>query len=209
MSRASFNLDIEAFRKDLEEMGRQAPLIMARALNRAAVSGQAAMVKVITADTGVAAKYVKRAIILDKASRTQPVAALTISALRIPLIAFAARGPEPSKGRPGRRVTAGVKGGRQRYPDAFIASMPNAGPESNWHKGVFRRTATLPDAPASTHKSVGAWSNNLKIFQLYGPSVAHVFEKHLDKFGAAAAESFAKNLASEISFEKSKQPTEA
>jgi len=55
---ATFTLDIRALQKDLLEMGQQAPLIMARALNRAAVSGQTAMVKAVSADTGIAAKNV-------------------------------------------------------------------------------------------------------------------------------------------------------
>jgi len=189
----SFGLEIEAFRKDLLELGARAPLIMARALNRAAVSGQTAMVKVIVDNTGLQSKYVKRAIVLDKANRTRPVVALTIKGARIPLIAFGARGPEPSRGR-GRGVSYGMKGGRSRIPNAFIATVGIGG-----HRGVFKRIG------ASRSKSPGAWSKNLPIRELRGPSVPHVFEKKLDVFKAAAQESLVKNLASEIGFEKSKQ----
>lgn len=202
--RASFTLDIEAFRKDLLDLAYRAPFIMARALNRAATSGQMAMVKAIVADTGLAAKYVKRDIKLDKANRTHPVVGLTIQGRRLPLIAFGARGPRPSRGRPGRGVTAGVRGSSRLYPGAFIATVPNAGPESNWHEGVFVRR------PVTIRKSRGAWSRNLPIKQLYGPSIPYLFEKHLNKFEVAAAESFSKNLASEINFAKSKnQPAES
>lgn len=190
--RATFTLDIEALRKDLLEMGHQAPLIMSRALNRAAVSGQAAMVKVITENLGLAAKYVKREIKIDKANRMRPVVGLTIQGRRIPLIAFGARGPEPSKGR-GRGVSYGMKGGRTRIPDAFIATVGAGG-----HRGVFKRIG------ASRRRGRGAWSPNLPIVELRGPSIPHVFERYLDKFRAAAQESLLKNLASEISFAKSK-----
>jgi hypothetical protein len=190
--RASFEFEIETFRKDLLDLAEQAPLIMARALNRAAVSGQAAMVKVVASDTGLLAKYVKREIVIDKASRARPMVALTIAGRRIPLIAFQARGREPSRGL-GQGVSYRLLGGRGRVADAFIATVGIGG-----HRGVFKRRGT------SRRKSVGAWSRNLPIVELRGPSVPHVFEKHLDKFRAAAEESFLKNLASEIGFEKAK-----
>jgi hypothetical protein len=195
--RASFTLDIEAFRKDLLDLGYRMPLVMARALNRAATSGQNAMVKVITENTGLQSKYVKREIKVDKANRSRPVVGLTIQGRRMPLIAFGARGPEPSRGR-GRGVSYGMKGGRGRIPDAFIATVGAGG-----HRGVFKRIGV------SRSRSRGAWAPNLPIVELRGPSVPHVFERYLDRFRAAAAESFTKNLASEITFEKSKQPTEA
>ena len=201
----SFALDIESLRQDLLTMGQQAPLIMARALNRAAISGQAATVKAVVADTGLAAKYVKRAIVLDKANWTRPVVALTIKGSRIPLIAFGARGRRPSRGR-GASVSAGVRGSQRSYPGSFIARVPNAGSESNWHEGVFVRDTRRG---GSSRKSVGAWSKNLPIRQLYGPSIPYVFEKKLDVFGTAAQESLLKNLASEINFARIKnQPAE-
>lgn len=193
--RASFTLDIEALRKDLLELGAQAPVVMARALNRAALSGQTAMVKVITENLGLASKYVKREIKLDKASRSLPVVALTIRGRRIPLIAFGARGPEPSKGR-GRGVSYGMKGGRSRISDAFITTLGAGG-----HRGVFKRIGS------SRSRSAGAWSKNLPIVELRGPSIPHVFERYLEKFRAAAQDSLVKNLASEISFAKSKNQT--
>ena len=185
MSQA-FSLDIEAFRKDLEDLGARAPLIMARALNRAAVSGQTAMTKAISADTGIASKNVKREIRIDKASRSKPVVALTIAGRRIPLIAFQARGPEPSRGK-GRGVSYRLPGGRGRIGNAFIATMPSG------HRGVFRRKAR----------------KRLAIMELRGPSLPHVFEKKFDVFRATAQESLVNNLASEIGFEKSKQASSA
>jgi len=178
----AFGLEIEAFRKDLLELGASAPLILARGLNRAAVSGQAAMTKAISADTGIAARNVKREILIDKATRSKPIVALTIAGRRIPLIAFQARGPEPSRGR-GQGVSYRLPGGRGRIGNAFIATMPSG------HRGVFKRKA----------------KRRLAIIELRGPSLPHVFEKKLDVFRTAAQDSLVKNLAHEISFAKSKQ----
>ena len=183
---ATFTLDIRSLQKDLLEMGQQAPLIMARALNRAAVSGQTAMVKAVSADTGIAAKNVKREIQIDKANRSRPMVALTIAGRRIPLIAFGARGPEPSRGR-GRGVSYRLPGGRGRVPNAFIATMGSG------HRGVFKRRGR----------------KRLAIVELRGPSLPHVFEKFLPRFREAAQTSLVKSLTHEISFARSKQGTAA
>jgi len=180
-----FTFDLGTLKRDLETLGAQAPLVMARALNRAILSGQTAMVKTIGADTGIAAKNIKREIRIDKAQRTRPVAAIEIVGRRIPLIAFSARGPEPSRGR-GRGVSYRLLGGRGRISNAFIATMPSG------HRGVFRRKT----------------KRRLAIFELHGPSIPHVFEKHFPVFRAAAEESLLKNLASEISFARGPQVVE-
>jgi len=193
MSIQRFAFDLGTLKKDLEMLGSQGPLVMARALNRAGISGRAAMTKAIAQDTGLASRYVARDIKLDRASRTQPVVVVTVEGRRLPLIAFGARGPEPSRGR-GRGVSYRLPGGRNRIPDAFIATVG-----IGEHKGVFKRIGV------SRHKSVGAWSKNLPIVELRGPSIPHVFEKKFPIFRAAAEESLLKNLASEISFERSKQ----
>lgn len=205
MSRMSVELEFKAFEKELLEMAAQAPAIVSRSLNRAAGSGQAAMAKAITDDTGLAFKYSKRSIKLDKATRSRPVAALEINANRIPLIAFGARGPEPSKGK-GRGVSYGLKGSRNRNPNAFIAKVASAAQREQGvsHKGVMMRTAKMWHPRASSRQSAKGWSLNLPIIELRGPSAAHVFEAHMDVFKAAAQESLVKNLAHEIAFAKSK-----
>lgn len=186
----SFELDIRALQKDLQSMADQAPAILARSLNRAAISGQTAMVRAITADTGIAAKNVKREIVLDKASRSIPLARLTIAGKRIPLIAFSARGPEPSRGR-GRGVSYQLPTGRGRAPSAFIATMKSG------HRGVFRRK---PGRETSKRHGAPPTSPQLPIMELRGPSIPHVFEKKLAVFEAAAQASLVKNLEHEISF---------
>jgi hypothetical protein len=201
----SVNFDLKAFETELLEMAAQAPAIVSRSVNRAAVSGRAAMSRAITDDTGLAFKYSKRAIKLDKATRSHPTATLIIDAERIPLIAFGARGPRPSKGR-GRGVSYGLKGSRNRNPNAFIAKVASSAQRLQGisHEGVMMRTAKMYHPRASLRKSRGARGLNLPIIELRGPSAAHVFKAKMDVFKAAAQESLVKNLAHEISFTKSK-----
>lgn len=185
MSIERFAFDLGTLKQDLETLGAQGPLIMARALNRAIVSGRTAMTREIVADTGLQSRYVSREIKVDKAQRTNPIAAIEIAGSRIPLIAFGARGPEPSRGR-GQGVSYRLPTGRGRVGNAFIATMPSG------HRGVFKRKA----------------KKRLTIMELRGPSLPHVFEKKFPVFRAAAEESLLKNLASEISFARGPASTE-
>lgn len=192
MNRVDFQLDIKALQRDLEELGRQAAQVMARSLNRAGVSGQTAMTRAVAADTGIAQKNIKREIKLDKATRTVPRVALTIAGRRIPLIAFQARGPEPSRGR-GKGVTYRLPTGRGRVGDAFIATMRTG------HRGVFKRK------PGATRRGKEPTRPQLPIMELRGPSLPHVFEGKLSAFHAAAQESLVRNLQSEIRWEQAKK----
>ena len=182
----AFDLDVRAFSADLAALGRQAPLVMSRALNRAGTSGKTAMVKAVVADTGLRQKDVNREVQVDKATRSDPRVAFVIRGRRIPLISFGARGPEPSRGR-GRGVSYRLPTGRGRVPGAFIATMHSG------HRGVYKR---------STKK-------RLPIIELRGPSLPHVFEKFVPAFHAAAQESLVKNLRSEISFAMAKAASAA
>jgi hypothetical protein len=194
VSRYSFDLEIERFRQDLLALAEATPMILARSLNRAGVSGQTALVRAVAADTGIAHKNIKREIQLDKATRSLPIVAMTIRGRRIPLIAFGARGPEPSKGR-GKGVTYRLPGGRGRVGEAFIATMQSG------HRGVFRRK---PGFQRSTRHGPPPTRPQLPIMELRGPSLPHVSEKQLAVFQAAAQQSLLKNLQSEISFVRGK-----
>lgn len=185
MSVERFAFELGELRKQLETLGNAAPVVLARALNRGVTSGRAAMTRVIASDTGISSRAIGAEIRVEKAQRSRPVAAVEIAGRRIPLIAFQARGPEPSRGR-GRGVSYRLPSGRGRVGDAFIATMPSG------HRGVFKRRA----------------KKRLAITELHGPSLPHVFEKHFPVFRAAAEESLLKNLASEISFERSKVAAE-
>lgn len=192
--------DVGSLVAELREMGSRAPLIMSRSLNRAQVAGLTAMVRAITADTGIAAKNVKQTVVTEKASRTQLVAAVTISGARLPLIAFSARGPEPSRGK-GRGVSYRALGQRGRIPEAFIATMKSG------HRGVFKRKGALgrkvqgPRGHVETRSgNATAGAGRLPIMELRGVSIPHIAEKYLDVFQAAAQDALEKNLRHEIDF---------
>jgi len=181
MSFATFALDIRELENDLKTMGAQAPVLMARALNRAGVAGKTAMVKAVVADTGIRQKEIEREVRLDKANVARPRVSVQIQGRRIPLIAFQARGPEPSKGR-GRGVSYKLRGSRGRIGYAFIATMPGG------HRGVYKRRG----------------KGRLPIKELFGPSLPHVFAKFLPVFQERAQEAMVKTLRHEIDFARSK-----
>lgn len=181
--RFDFALDVRRFIGELDALERQAPSIVARAVNRAATAGKTAVVRAVAADTGIQQKNIEREIRIDKANRSAPRVTIQILGRRIPLIAFGARGPEPSRGR-GRGVSYRLPTGRGRVGDAFIATMSRSG-----HRGVFKRTS----------------KRRLPIIELFGPSIPHVFEKFLPLFGQVATEAFEKNLAHEINFAKTRE----
>jgi hypothetical protein len=193
----AFSIDVGDLAAQLRETGRQAPIILARALNRAQASGKTATVRAVAADTGLTRKYIEREIKVDKANRTQLRATVEIVGSRIPLIAFGARGPEPSRGR-GRGVSYRLPTGRGRIREAFITAVE------------ARRTHEMAAAfigPALGHRGVfkRRTKRRFPITELRGPSIPHVFEKFLPVFRQAAGESLIKNLRSEISFAQTKQ----
>jgi hypothetical protein len=86
-------------------------------------------------------------------------------------------------------VTASIGGARKTYPGAFIMTVGTGG-----HRGIFQRVG------AGSRMSRGAWSKNLPIIELKGPSLPHVFNKQsqvaIDRFN----EQFPKELEREVSF---------
>lgn len=156
----------------------QAPQAAARALNKSLTTARAVMARNVSGDVGLKVGVVKDKIRTEAATKDSLVARLTISGARIPLIDFNARGPVPSRGR-GRGVTTRMRGGKGRYPHAFIATM------SSGHTGVFQRVRR----------------SRLPITELHGPSLPFVFAKHIPAGLAAGHTALAKNLASELNFE--------
>lgn len=167
---------------DLQKMGSKAPALMARALNRAGTAGKTAMVRAVVKDTGIASKNVSREVVLDKANRSQPKVTITVAGKRIPLIAFSARGPEPSRGK-GRGVSYRLPTGRGRVRDAFITTV-GAG-----HRGVFKRKGKA----------------RFPIVELRGPSIPHVFQKFVPIFDEVSQAALLKTLRADISWELAKQ----
>jgi hypothetical protein len=187
MSGFSIQHNLGALTKELAKTGSKAPAILARALNRAGTAGKTAMTRAIVKDTGIQSKNVSREIVLQRANWTNQSTSLTIRGARMPLIAFQARGPEPSRGR-GKGVSYRLPGGRGRIPTAFIATMRSG------HRGVFKRTrpkSKLHGAPPSR--------GQLPITELKGPSLPHVFAKFVESvFRPAALDAMLKTLRHEI-----------
>jgi hypothetical protein len=158
--------------RNLEGLTAKAPQAIARALNRSIDSAKTVMVREVSQDLKLKSGDVRNRILVNDATATHHVAQLRASARRIPLIDFGARQTQ-------RGVTAKLSGGRTRYPHAFIATVG-----SGRHTGVFQRKG----------------NPRLPIRELFGPSIARVFLKHVDVGLARGQEQLVKNLQSEIRF---------
>lgn len=156
------------------------------AMNRALKSGRTDMVRNIAADTGLKAGDVRDKLPISLATYTRALAQFGSGLKRMPLFYFKAKGPEPSRGK-GRGVTYKLMGGKNRIANAFIATM------SSGHKGVFVRAGT------GAKKSAGAWSKNLPIAELYGPSLGHVFAKFRPSATARISQAFDTAFEHELS----------
>ncbi len=173
-----FRLDVTAHVARLKDLGARGPAIAARAINRTAAAERTQAKRAIAADTGLRAKDVDAALQLERATPNRLQATVSVSGRRIPLIAFGARGPEPSRGR-GRGVSYSLPKGRGRHPQAFIATMKSG------RRGVFVRTTP----------------RRLPITELYGPSLPKSFENtYLGNAPERAQATLVKNLEHELSF---------
>lgn len=174
-------LDLKEFEAKIAALQRpQQPLV--RALNRSIASGKTLAVRLVSQDMGLKVGTVRDLVTVREASAGSLSASLFASAKRIPLIAFGATGPEPSRGR-GRGIASKLKGGAGRYPRAFFATM------STGHRGIFQRKA-------------GA--QRLPIQELRGPSIWQAFQKYTPEAVARTQEQLVKNVAHEIEFALSK-----
>lgn len=187
------SLNTKALTGVFQQLGRRAPIAVARALNRTGTSERTALARAIATDMGIKVGTAREAIAIQTASASQLAVRVVARGARIPLIDFKAKGPFPSRGR-GRGVTynLGAGGGRGRLDRGFIAQMGSG------HRGVFVRRN------ASTGKSRGAWSQNLPIQEKFGPSIAHVFAKQVPLGDARRTDVLLKNLAHELEFALSK-----
>jgi hypothetical protein len=179
------DLDLKDIKYFVDNTGKKYPQALRRALSRAGDTGRAEMSKAIAADTGISSRRIKEQIKIQIVGDAG--LQLVIEGKRVPLIEFAARGPEPSRGR-GRGVSYRLPGGRGRAEKAFIATMPTG------HRGVYQRTGNA----RSTRRAKG-WSG-LPIYELFGPSMVEVFKKFLPLGADKARASFVKNLRSELGY---------
>lgn len=175
----------------LDQLGQRSAAAITRALKRTGTSVQVVMARAVAEDMGLPVGVVRQKVSL-RVSAADQVATISVSGARIPLIDFKATGQEPSRGR-GRGVSARLGGARTRYPNAFIATMRSG------HRGVFTRVGQ------SSRRSAGGRSNNLPIAELMGPSLPHVFTKHIPLGIERAQEQLAKNLEHELQFALSKE----
>lgn len=170
-------LDLREFEIRLAVLKRpQAPLV--RALNRSIGSGQTLAVRSVSGEMGLKAATVRNYIKTTPATPSRLEATIYASARRVPLVAFNARGPEPSRGK-GGGVRAKLAGGAGSYPHAFLATMRSG------HRGVFQRRAGSGRQP---------------IAELHGPSTWQAYQKVEPAVRARTAEQLAKNVEHEISF---------
>jgi hypothetical protein len=158
-----------------------------RAMNRSIGKTKTSMSRSIGSDLRIKIADVKKALKLKNATLSSPFAMFSSSVVRIPLMAFSAKGPEPTKGK-GRGVSYRLQGGRGRVPNAFIARMRSG------HRGVFVRAK---DA-AGGKRSKRAWSDNLPIIELFGPSIGHIFKKYREAEAILLPAIFDKNFQHEL-----------
>jgi hypothetical protein len=190
----TLHLNTAMTERAIRKLAGKAPAAIARALNRSIASGKTVAVRIVAKDMGL-----KQAVVRDRFAITpavpgvRAVAILKASNKRLPLMAFGARGPVPSRGR-GRGVTARIPGGAGRYPHAFIATVG-----IGRHTGVFQRVDGARRRGRPPHRS------QLPIRELYGPSIAHVAQKTIEPVKARAMEQLTKNVQHELRFALQRQ----
>jgi hypothetical protein len=184
----TFRFDATQAERALDQLGTRAPAVIARVINRTATSVRAVMAREIAKDIGLPVGPIKDALKVQSAipQADDIRARISVSGAKIPLAKFHASGPLPSRGR--GTVSARIGGTRKRYEGAFLAQMRSG------HIGVFRRKGP------STRKSRGAWSPNLPIVELKGPSLPQVFAKYVPLGIARGQEQLVKNLEHEVGF---------
>jgi hypothetical protein len=177
----------------------RAPLAMMRALNKSIASARVQAARDIGKNTGlprnriVGEKPENKLIWLREARLDQLSAQLIANPVRVKLTYYGASGPLPSRGK-GRGVTSKLKGGTRIIPGAFLMKMRSG------HVGVMRRWP-LPSRKKSEPepgKKSTAWSKNLPVFELRGPSIVSVFEKYAYEAAARGLVQLKKNLAHEL-----------
>ena len=187
MARLVITFDTSDPQRTMARFAARFPRAVSRALNRAGVSVRTLMAKEIAQDTGIASTKVRARCRLTTATPSRLMATVTASPAPIPLSQYKVRGRYPSRGR-GSGVTAMLPNptgsGRVavQFPRAFLAIVGRG--KHKGHRGVFERV---------TRK-------RLPIKQLFGPSIADVFAKHIPLGQQRGGEALVKNLQHEVNF---------
>lgn len=161
----------------IRRLGRRSQTAIPRAINRTLMSSRTAVTREVAKDMGLLARDVRERIIVDRAHKHKFNASLRASGKRLPLILFGARGPYPSRGR-GRGVS--VRTPARRLPHAFLARM-RGGPWAG-QMGVLQREG----------------KGRTPVFQKFGPSIYHAFQKFSGVAEARAQEVLQKNMQHEF-----------
>lgn len=178
----ALRVDVSSATRGFAELGRQGHVLMGRVLRRGAQAANTFFKRSIATDMGVTQTVVNKAL-STTVRLDEGVARIQATGSRIPLIAFKARGPEPSRGR--GRVTYDLGQGRKTLPGGFIATVG-----TGRHRGVFVRKGKA----------------RLPIREAFGPSVVHVFGKLLPEAADVAQEAMVKSAAHEWAFAHRRMP---
>ena len=171
----------------------RAPLAIMRALNKSIASARTLAAREVGKDTGLPRNRIvgeerrNNLLWLREARLDQLSAQILANPVRVKLSYFGVSGPRPSRGK-GRGVTSKLKGGTRVIPGAFLVTMRSG------HEGAMRRWPL----PSQKKSERGAWSKNLPLFELRGPSIVRVFEKFARAAAARGLEQLKKNLAHEL-----------
>lgn len=182
MAGLTMKLDVTGLTRGIARLAANAPAATARALNKSGGSMRTYMASNVAADVDLKVAVVREQLLLTAATATNPTVQLSVSGARIPLIQFNARQTRAG-------VRARLPTGAGLYPNAFIATMKNG------HTGVFERVV-----PSVSRKGKRRSSSALHIFELFGPSILHVFSKYRQGALDRGQEQLVKNLAHELSF---------
>ena len=178
---------IEDVEKRLGNLKSKAPLVVARAINRATTNVKKNMAKETSGKYFVSSGDVKKTITVTKATKSSLKAAVISNGTGIALSKFKVSPGTPVRYRGKNRSPKVYKAGVEKAggvkpldgdPKSFIAIMKSG------HKGVFTRTS----------------GRSLPIKQLYGPSVPQMIknEKIMKAINDDANETLQKRIDAEI-----------
>lgn len=194
----SVTINPAAWDSALAKLGRDVGTAAMRAINSTATSAKAAIVPVVAQDMNSTESATDRKVRIREATPSTLSAMLYASRGRVPLIAFRATGPNPSRGRGnGVTVTMPALGGSSglvtrtavNFPHAFLARVPFKGGR---HLGVFERRLGANRRGPKPNRS------QLPIWQRYGPAVSAFFEARLPIAVARATAVLPGNFAQEV-----------
>lgn len=166
--------EVRALERALKGMGRTLPRIMTRAINKAAAPARTEITRGLSKLTGMKIGRTKESVKIRKATFSNLRATISLSTGRIPLIDLRAR--ETKRGVTYRSTKTG---GREKIPDAFLATV-GAG-----HEGIFKRKGRP----------------RLPVVELRGPSLALLYDDADDlqrSVWRKASDRLTKNIAAQV-----------